>query len=95
MKIIRNIFKKKPQPNTDKKTVIRCGRCNGKKVSTTGSYTRGWNELCNQAAGDRGAYCYSCGYVTFIRSLEDYKASLPPWVRAFEPNINKNQAQHN
>jgi DNA-directed RNA polymerase subunit RPC12/RpoP len=64
--------------------VVRCEKCGGKKVGPTlNCYTRGWNDLCNQADGDYGAYCEKCGHITFVKSLEEYKKTIPAWCRAF------------
>ena len=50
-----------------------------------GYYTRGWNNYCNQACGDRGYFCNKCYKLTFIQSLESYKEHLPHWC---EPGNN-------
>lgn len=89
MKLLKWLFgSRKPalnKPAVMRSTVCRCEKCNSKKVGRTWyyTYTRGWNDLCNQAVGDTGAYCNNCGHITFIRSLEDFKKSLPNWCRAF------------
>ena len=88
IKKLKLIFARQPrlqQPVVMRSTVLRCEKCNSKKVGRTWyyAYTRGWNDLCNQAVGDTGAYCNDCGHITFVRSLEDFKKSLPNWCRAF------------
>ena len=72
-----------PQTNV-RCSVSRCEKCGSKNVGNTYSgYTRGYNELCQQACGDRGTFCNDCYHVTFVQSLEDYKKSLPNWCRAY------------
>jgi hypothetical protein len=72
------------QPHLPQNNVRRCEKCGSKNVGNTYSgYTRGYNELCQQACGDTGAYCNNCGHITFVRSLEDFKKSLPNWCRAY------------
>jgi hypothetical protein len=72
------------QPHLPQNNVRRCEKCGSKNVGNTYSgYTRGYNELCQQACGDIGAYCNNCGHITFVQSLEDYKKSLPKWCRAY------------
>ena len=62
-----------------------CERCGSTKVGKTlhHAYTRGWNDWCNQAVGDTGAYCDTCGWVTFVRTIDEFKKSLPDWCHAF------------
>ena len=93
--MIRRLFEKiklvKPRqsrlqkPAVVRNTVHHCERCGSKNVGETWSYAyiRGWNDLCDQAVGDTGAYCNNCGWITFVRSLDDFKKSLPSWCRAY------------
>jgi hypothetical protein len=72
-----------PQNNV-RRSVSRCEKCGSKNVGNTYSgYTRGYNELCQEACGDIGAFCNDCCHITFVQSLEDYKKSLPNWCRAY------------
>jgi hypothetical protein len=73
------------QPHLPQNNVSRCEKCGSKNVGKTWyyAYARGWNDLCNQAVGDTGAYCNNCGHITFVRSLEDFKKSLPNWCREY------------
>ena len=85
---IKNWFKKpknhEPVEFIKDGKVVRCMRCTGKNVGNThGNYSRGYNTLCQQASGDKGAYCNDCGYITFITSFEDYKKTLPSWVTPY------------
>lgn len=80
--MFKNIFKAlRAKPRQEEK-VIPCKHCGSKKTEN-GFYTRGWNNLCQQADGDNGAWCPKCCKVTFARSLESYKASLPEWCVAW------------
>jgi hypothetical protein len=56
----------------------KCPNC-GKRELERGHYIRGWNDWCEQACGDRGQYCNSCGKVHFDRSDDEYLQILPYW----------------
>jgi hypothetical protein len=73
-----------------RKGIPYCKHCGSWDVDKPHSgYTRGWNNLCEQATGDRGAYCNNCGQINWDQSLEDYKKSLPDWCKAFETEFYK------
>lgn len=57
----------------------KCKHC-GSRDTRRGCYTRGYNEWCEQAAGDSGHYCMKCAQITWKQSFEDYSNSLPKWV---------------
>jgi hypothetical protein len=61
--------------------IKRCYHCGSKKIDR-GYYSRGWNNLCNQASGDYGYWCYDCCKVSFIKTLDEYKATLPKWCES-------------
>lgn len=83
LKLIKPRKQHLPQTNV-RRSVSCCEKCGSKNVGKTFScYTRGYNELCQQACGDRGAFCNDCCHITFVQSLEDYKKSLPNWCRAY------------
>lgn len=63
------------------RSLSRCKHCGSKKIDK-GYYTRGWNNWCEQAAGDEGYWCNDCLKVSFIKSLDEYKDQLPKWVTA-------------
>ena len=77
--------KQESKPIIKDGVVCRCERCGSKKVGKTYYflYSRGWNDLCNQAIGDTGAYCNNCGWVTFVNTLDEYVKKLPKWCRAY------------
>jgi hypothetical protein len=58
----------------------RCSKC-GSKDRRYGEYTRGWNGLCEQAAGDTGYYCVSCKHIDFrTPDFEAWLNKMPLWV---------------
>lgn len=59
-----------------------CGKCNSLKMKP-GYYSRGWNNLCEQACGDHGYLCDRCLKITWKQTLEEYKKKLPYWCRAY------------
>lgn len=70
------------QPKKYKPVKLPCERC-GSRDTSRGFYTRGYNELCTQAAGDSGHWCNTCGHITFDQSYEDYVAGLQSWVKPY------------
>ena len=85
--ILRKLFRKPLKKQTTKikrNRVCICEKCGSRDVGNTYlAYTRGWNNLCQQACADRGAICNKCCHVTFTQSLEDYKKTLPDWCVAY------------
>lgn len=79
-------LKKPHQPHLHKagvsRSISRCSHCGSKKINR-GHYIRGWNNLCEQGAGDEGYWCYDCCKVTFIRTLEEYEQIKQDWVTAW------------
>lgn len=61
----------------------KCERCGSVNLSE-GYYIRGYNNLCQQSCGDKGYYCFHCGKVSFIKTLEEYKKTLPEWCEAYQ-----------
>jgi ssDNA-binding Zn-finger/Zn-ribbon topoisomerase 1 len=61
----------------------KCPKC-GKRShhSGRGFWTRGYNDYCRQAISDSGWRCYECGHIEWDHSIDEYRASLPPWCRA-------------
>lgn len=61
---------------------IICPKCLRMQMRR-GYYTRGWNNLCDQATGDNGYRCYNCGHMVWDHTLEEYKERLPKWCKAY------------
>jgi len=60
----------------------RCPKCKSKHLND-GYWTRGWNDLCSQACGDTGIRCFDCCHIEWEQTLDEYKAKLPKWCRAY------------
>lgn len=61
----------------------RCNNCGSFSIMK-GHYTSGWNNLCNQASGDRGVICNDCIHVEFDESLEIRRAKNPTWIATIQ-----------
>jgi hypothetical protein len=58
----------------------KCSAC-GCKDRKWDYYTRAWNDLCNQAAGDAGYYCTRCRHIDFhTPDFETWLAMMPKWI---------------
>ena len=58
----------------------RCPNC-GSKDRRAGEYTRAWNDLCNQAAGEIGDYCMDCQFIEFrTPDFEVWLKKQPRWI---------------
>lgn len=58
----------------------KCSKC-GSHDRRYGEYTRAWNALCNQAAGDSGYYCMNCKHIDFhTPDFETWLAMMPLWI---------------
>lgn len=74
-----SIFKVKPlEPKRHKP---KCPNCNSRDQEY-GYWTRGWNHLCDQAAGDYGYFCNNCYHVHFLDSKEGFETRNPEWIEA-------------
>lgn len=62
----------------------RCEKCKSTTLHKSSGWTRGWNNLCEQATGDSGTRCFDCGHIKWDQSLEEYKSKLPEWCVAYE-----------
>ena len=60
----------------------KCEICKSRDTQR-GPWARGYNHRCEQAIADKGLYCRKCCQITWDRSLEDFKASLPKWCEAY------------
>lgn len=58
---------------------IKCPHCNKRTDMRQGQYTRGYNEMCQQASGDDGFYCMGCGGITYRISYEESRRITPSW----------------
>jgi len=63
----------------------KCAHCGKRSTVRSYEYTRGWNEHCQQAAGDSGIFCYNCTKVTWDTPYKKYVKQLPKWIRPY-PN---------
>lgn len=61
------------------KAIRRCTKCGSHKLKE-GYYTSGWNNLCQQASGDKGVFCKRCGKIEFDETLVQRKAKAPAWI---------------
>ena len=61
----------------------KCEHCGSRHTNRNYNYTRGYNEWCRQAIGDRGIFCYECYKITWDRSYEEYVKILPEWCRGY------------
>ena len=58
----------------------KCSKC-GSKDRRWGEYTRAYNDLCKQAAGDAGYYCMNCTHIDFhTPDFEVWLARMPRWI---------------
>ena len=62
----------------------KCEHCGSRKTVRSSGYTRGWNNLCDQAIGSPGIFCTNCYHTTFDQPQEEWKKSLPEWCRVYE-----------
>lgn len=58
----------------------KCGHCNSRKVDW-GYWNRGWNYLCEQAAGAPGLYCRDCQKITWDQTDDEIKEAWPDWCK--------------
>jgi len=72
LKFFKNIFANKI------KSKKKCPNCGSTNISE-GYYARGWNNLCSQASGDKGIYCYQCEQLTIFTRDEEYLEHQPCW----------------
>ena len=63
--------------------INHCPKCASSNLKS-GYWIRGWNNLCNQAAGDEGHRCYECGYIQWEKSYEEYVKILPHWCTPYK-----------
>jgi len=56
-------------------TCPHCGSWNVRR----GYFTRGWNHLCEQTAGDRGVQCPECLTITFDKTRKESLKITPCW----------------
>ena len=59
----------------------QCEKCGSWDTEHGCHWTRGRNNLCEQAYGDCGAYCNKCSHVTWDTSLEEHLKTLEPWCK--------------
>jgi len=58
----------------------KCSKC-GSKNRRYGEYTRAWNDLCGQAAGDSGYYCMDCNHIDFhTPEFQSWLSQMPIWI---------------
>lgn len=58
---------------------VKCPNCSVRGAMHQAEYTRGWNNLCNQASGDTGLRCMSCSTIAFLTSFEESRRLTPAW----------------
>ena len=59
---------------------IKCPHCNKRGTDMrSNTYTRGWNNLCEQASGSDGFFCMGCNGITFLTSYEEARRTTPTW----------------
>lgn len=61
----------------------RCGHCDSKKIDK-GYYRRGWNNLCNQASGDNGYWCFNCLRVSWVKTYEEATRDKKEWCTVYK-----------
>ena len=57
---------------------IRCSHCRSRDTHW-GYYSRGWNNLCQQAHGSDGHWCGNCYKISFRLSTKEYRHIIPDW----------------
>lgn len=57
-----------------------CTNCGSMRTSG-GHYSRAWNALCDQAAGEHGYYCSDCGNIDFdTPDFSEWMNNQPSWI---------------
>ena len=64
-------------------TRFRCPHCGSRDTHHSYGYIRGYNRLCQQAAGDAGHYCRGCGGIAWDQTHAQFVASCPSWVHPY------------
>lgn len=67
---------------------IKCPHCKERTDMRRDEYTRGYNNMCEQASGCSGFYCMSCGGITYTLSYEEDRRVTPAWCTV-EPDSEK------
>lgn len=86
MNILKWLFKNRttnePELPEQYKCKLKCDKCGSRNVNI-GSYTRGYDKKREQACGDKGCFCNRCRHITFEKTFEEYKKSLPSWYLVY------------
>jgi hypothetical protein len=57
-----------------------CKKC-GSKLLHHGYWSRAYNSLCQQAAGDKGVRCYDCGDIVWEEpNFDKWISEMPEWI---------------
>ncbi len=72
----------------------KCSNC-GSKDRRYGEYTRAWNDLCGQSAGEAGYYCMNCTHIDFhTPDFEVWLALTPRWIVRKYGDAWRDDAEH-
>lgn len=69
----------------DKFRRSHCWRCGSSELNENLGYTRGYNNLCQQACGSLGKRCFDCGFIHFETPYYRYVDHLPHWCKPSPP----------
>ena len=68
-----------------------CPECGKRHMEHSHFWTRGYNELCKQAAGAPGKRCYDCGHIIWDAPFAEWVSHLPDWVRPYPDKVKKQE----
>lgn len=71
----------------------KCANC-GERHLEFGYYSRAWNTLCEQAAGESGHYCLSCHTIHFATpDFDVWLSRQPRWIRPYNSGVEQRTFQ--
>lgn len=66
------------------KTFPKCVKCGSNDTIRQSNYTRGYNNLCQQAYGDWGRYCCNCHHIEWDTPYDEHIKTLPNWCTPYK-----------
>jgi len=66
----------------------KCDTCSTRGELRTGYYTRAYNSLCEQAAGEHGYYCMNCRTINFdTPNFGEWMTKQPKWIVPYNAEL--------